>query len=66
MERTNSNTVRVLEIGGSYVDSQHGPVSRFARFQKDNGRIVKILINPTFQGICLAAGFVGSGGRHIS
>ena len=62
MERTNSNTVQVLSLsGGSARDDR-----MWGEFQKDNGRIVKILVHPTFQGICLAAGFAGTGGRHIS
>ena len=66
MERTNSNTVEIVRLHGSYFDSQHGPTFMFGEFRKDNGRIVKLLVQPTFNGICLAVGFVGTGGRNIS
>ncbi len=68
MERTNSNTIRVLEITTGGPDRPSGLRSddTWASFQKDNGRIVKIALWPTFKGICLAAGFVGTGGRHIN
>jgi len=61
MERTDSKTVRLLRLYGGWKGDPHV----WGDFQKDNGRIVTILVRPHFQGICLAAGFVGTGGRHI-
>ena len=62
MERTNSSTVEVIRFYGGAVGDPHV----WGEFRKANGRIVTVSVRPTFNGICLAAGFVGSGGRHIS
>jgi hypothetical protein len=60
MERTDSHTIRVLKL-----ESRTG-FDWWATFKKDNGRVVDVAFMPSFKGICMAAGFVGTGGRHIS
>jgi hypothetical protein len=61
MERTNSTTVSLLRLWAGYEDQWWG------EFLKDNGRVVRVvLVEPTRAGICLAAGFVATGGRNIS
>ena len=62
MERTNSSTVEVIRLYGGSVGEPHV----WGDFRKDNGRLVTVRVNPTFDGICLAVGFVGTGGRNIS
>lgn len=66
MERTNSNTVRILrfEVGGDDRPTGIGSDELWAEFLKDNGRRVKLPVVGHINGICLAAGFVGTGGRH--
>lgn len=61
-ERTNSQTVEVLRLSGGAARS----ATVWGEFRKDNGRIVTVEVRPTFAGILLAVGFVGTGGRHIS
>jgi hypothetical protein len=53
MERTNSRTVRVI------------PDAR-GRIVHPDGRIVRLPVAGHLQGVCLAAGFVGSGGRNVA
>ncbi|KKM93907.1 hypothetical protein LCGC14_1203710 [marine sediment metagenome] len=60
MDRTNSKMIRVLRI-----ENRPG-FDWWATFQKDNGCIVSVEFIPSFKGICMAAGFVGTGGRNIS
>lgn len=62
MERTNSNTVEVIRLYGGAAGDPHV----WGDFRKANGRTVTVKVNPTFNGICLAVGFVGTGGRNIS
>ena len=66
MERTTSNTVRVLRIYPKRRNVEGTHYTTWGKFQKDNGRVVTTRVRPDFSGICLAVGFVGTGGRNIS
>lgn len=54
MERIYSDRVHVREIEPDYW-----------RFERADGSIVRLPVRPHFQGVCLAAGFIGSGGQNV-
>ena len=60
--RSNSHSVRLLRLHVPHAGYRY----TWASFMKDDGRIVKVDVMATIEGICMAAGFVGTGGRHIS
>ena len=62
MERSNSRTVKVLRLYGGAQGEPH----IWGDFLKDNSRKVTIRVRPTVSGICLAVGFVGTGGRNVT
>ena len=61
MERTNSNTVRIMDMRPT-----HDGNTWLLYCLKDNGNMILVQAAPHLRGLCLAVGFVGTGGRNIN